>query len=213
MLHSRVEPIHLYYHFLSLHCILRSITLMRLRSSNAPKVIERRTPENYCVTAMPYLTFFRQEKGVRQRATSLDKRKVLHDFSCIYLSYVGHCMRLIVVFRKERAMPDIDPLFRSALLLRWRKPVLVIVAVGILAFILWTLPNWREFWSHVSQFPSLWQIPTNRRIIIYLTIKIASPFLLMGITGMIFGFITSSNHPRVKREQMTFDLNKYNWVR
>jgi hypothetical protein len=82
-------------------------------------------------------------------------------------------------------MPGIDPLSHLALLLRRRKPVLVIVTVGILAFIIWTLPNWKEFWDNLPQFPILWQIPENRRIIIYLTIKITSPLLLIGITGII----------------------------
>src|SRR5947208_190882 len=82
-------------------------------------------------------------------------------------------------------MPGSDPLFGSVLPPRWRKPASVIIMVGFLAFILWTRPNWGEFWSNVSQFPSLWQIPTNRRIIIYLVIKVASPILIMGIMGVI----------------------------
>jgi hypothetical protein len=58
-------------------------------------------------------------------------------------------------------------------------------AGGLLAFAIWTLPNWSEFWSHVWQFPILWQIPTNRRIIISLSIKEASPLLIMGIIEII----------------------------
>lgn len=79
-------------------------------------------------------------------------------------------------------MPGIDPFHHSAAS-RWLKPALVIGLVGILAFIVWTLPNWGEFWNNISQFPALWQIPANRRTIIYLTIKVASPLLIMGILG------------------------------
>jgi hypothetical protein len=72
----------------------------------------------------------------------------------------------------------------SASFLRWRKPALVTAAVGLLAFVIWTLPNWGEFWSTLLQFPSLWQIPANRRIILYLTVKIMSPLFIMGIMGV-----------------------------
>ena len=74
---------------------------------------------------------------------------------------------------------------RFTFLLSWRKLGSVLAVVGVLTFALWTLPNWREFWSHISQFPSLWQIPTNRRIIVYLTIKVASPLLITGIIAII----------------------------
>ncbi len=92
---------------------------------------------------------------------------------------------LITPCRKERAMPRIDPPSRSASLPSWWKPASIIAVGGLLAFTIWTVPYWGEFWSHVSQFPSLWQIPTNHRIIISLLIKVASPLLIMGIIGMI----------------------------
>lgn len=82
-------------------------------------------------------------------------------------------------------MLGIDPSHHSVAPSRWRKPALVIGIVGILAFVLWTLPNWAEFWNNVSQFPTLWQIPANRRTILYLTIKVASPLLIMGILGIV----------------------------
>lgn len=82
-------------------------------------------------------------------------------------------------------MPGIDPSHQYAAPSRWRKPALVIGLVGILAFVLWTLPNWTEFWNNVSQFPALWQIPANRRTILYLTMKVASPLLIMGILGIV----------------------------
>jgi hypothetical protein len=66
----------------------------------------------------------------------------------------------------------------------WR-PVLTIVMVGIAAFIFWTLPDWHEFWSNAAQFPALWQISSNRIIILDLVMKILSPFLLMTMTGII----------------------------
>ncbi|HEU5381889.1 MAG TPA: helix-turn-helix domain-containing protein [Ktedonobacteraceae bacterium] len=78
-----------------------------------------------------------------------------------------------------------DPFSRFGLPLRWRKPASIIGLVGILAFVIWTLPNWGEFWGNVLQFPSLWQIPANRRIIIYLIIKVASPLLVMGIAAIV----------------------------
>ncbi len=82
-------------------------------------------------------------------------------------------------------MPGIDFPSRSVSLPVWWKPVSVITVGGLLAFTLWTVPNWGEFWSNVSQFPTLWQIPTNRGIIISLTIKIVSPVLIMGILWMV----------------------------
>src|SRR5579885_293103 len=82
-------------------------------------------------------------------------------------------------------MSGIASSHQYAALSRWSKPALVIGLVGILAFVLWTLPNWREFWNNVSQFPALWQIPANRRTILYLTIKVASPLLIMGIVGIV----------------------------
>src|SRR5579875_3598866 len=81
-------------------------------------------------------------------------------------------------------MSGIDPSSRPRYLLWWRKSALVIVIVGICAFMIWHLPNWGEFWSHVAQFPLLWQIPTNRRTIIYLTIKVISPLLIMDILAL-----------------------------
>ncbi len=83
-------------------------------------------------------------------------------------------------------MPGIDPYSGSPTLPpSWWKPASIIVGGGLLVFVIWTLPNWDMFWSHVSQFPSLWQLPTNRRIIIYLTIKIVSPLLIMAIIGIV----------------------------
>lgn len=82
-------------------------------------------------------------------------------------------------------MFSFDPFSRFGLPPRWRKPASIIGMVGILAFVTWTLPNWGEFWGNVLQFPSLWQIPANRRIIIYLLIKVTSPLLIMGITAIV----------------------------
>jgi hypothetical protein len=82
-------------------------------------------------------------------------------------------------------MPGIDRHSRSAFPHSWRMPATRIAAIGILAFVIWTLPNWGEFWNNVSQFPGLWQIPTNRRIIIDLIIKVASPLLIMGTMGIM----------------------------
>ena len=82
-------------------------------------------------------------------------------------------------------MPRIDPPSRCASLPSWWKPASIMAVGGLLAFTIWTVPYWGEFWSHVSQFPSLWQIPTNHRIIISLLLKVASPLLIMGIIGMM----------------------------
>ena len=76
-----------------------------------------------------------------------------------------------------------DP-FRSFSHFPWWKPGLIITIVGMGAFTFWTLPNWGEFWSNLPQFSVLWQIPTNRRIIIFLTIKVTSPLLIMGMMGI-----------------------------
>jgi hypothetical protein len=66
-----------------------------------------------------------------------------------------------------------------------RRSTLMVVAGGLLALVFWTIPNWGTFWEHVAQFPVLWQIPSNRRIIISLSIKILSPLLMMGIVALL----------------------------
>ncbi len=93
-------------------------------------------------------------------------------------------------------MAGIDLPSRFAFLPSWRKPALIIAVVGILTFVLWTLPNWGEFWRNVSHFPSLWQIPTNRKIIVYLTIKVASPLLIMGIVEIILWLYSLMESPQ-----------------
>lgn len=87
-------------------------------------------------------------------------------------------------------MPGMDSSSRRVVRLRWHKPASVLLLVGVLAFVVWTLPNWAAFWGNVSHFPSLWQIPANRPILINLTIKVASPLLVMGMTGMILWMVS-----------------------
>jgi hypothetical protein len=66
-----------------------------------------------------------------------------------------------------------------------RRSTLLVAAGGLLALVLWTIPNWTMFWAHAAQFPVLWQISSNRRIIISLSIKIISPLLIMGIVALL----------------------------
>jgi hypothetical protein len=79
---------------------------------------------------------------------------------------------------------DIEPSFSGSTSPLWWKSALLIAAMGLLAFIIWTLPNQGEFCRNIAQFPGLWQVPINRRIIIYLTVKVMSPLLIMGIAGI-----------------------------
>src|ERR1700730_17384422 len=62
-------------------------------------------------------------------------------------------------------------------------PSLVVGAVFLLALLFLTIPNWGEFSRSVSQFPTLWQISSNRREIIFLVIRVCSPLLLAAIAG------------------------------
>ncbi len=62
-------------------------------------------------------------------------------------------------------------------------PLLVVGAVFLLAFLFLTVPNWGEFSRNASQFPSLWQVSSNRREIIFLVIRVCSPLLLAAIAG------------------------------
>src|SRR6266568_3264838 len=62
-------------------------------------------------------------------------------------------------------------------------PSLVVGAVFLLALLFLTVPNWGEFSRIVSQFPTLWQVSSNRREIIFLVIRVCSPLLLAAITG------------------------------
>jgi hypothetical protein len=62
-------------------------------------------------------------------------------------------------------------------------PSLVIGAVFLFALLFLTVPNWGEFSHNVSQFPTLWQVSSNRREIIFLVIRVCSPLLLAAIAG------------------------------
>lgn len=62
-----------------------------------------------------------------------------------------------------------------------RKSTLVVAAGGLLALLLWTIPNWETFWQHASQFSVLWQTPANRQSIVSLFIKIFSPLFVMAM--------------------------------
>ncbi len=62
-------------------------------------------------------------------------------------------------------------------------PSLVIGAVFWLALLFLTVPNWGEFSRNVSQFPTLWQVSSNRREIIFLVIRVCSPLLLAAIAS------------------------------
>src|SRR5260370_30722772 len=62
-----------------------------------------------------------------------------------------------------------------------RKSTLAVAIGGLLALLLWTIPNWETFWQHASQFPVLWQTPANRQSIVSLVIKILSPLFIMGM--------------------------------
>jgi hypothetical protein len=59
----------------------------------------------------------------------------------------------------------------------------VVGAVFLLALLFVTVPNWREFSRIVSQFPTLWQVSSNRQEIIFLVIRVCSPLLLAAIAG------------------------------
>src|SRR5437763_4275734 len=62
-------------------------------------------------------------------------------------------------------------------------PSLLVGVVFLLALLFLTVPNWGEFSRSVSQFPTLWQISSNRREIIFLVIRVCSPLLLAAIAG------------------------------
>jgi hypothetical protein len=76
-----------------------------------------------------------------------------------------------------------------------RKSIWVIVAGGVLALFLWTIPNWGTFWDNVAQFPTLWQIPGNRRIIVYLIIKVFAPVLIMLLLTALVWMYTQIRDP------------------
>src|SRR5438045_767787 len=62
-------------------------------------------------------------------------------------------------------------------------PSLLVGVVFLLALLFLTVPNWGEFSRSVSQFPTLWQVSSNRREIIFLVIRVCSPLLLAAIAG------------------------------
>src|SRR5262245_45535770 len=76
-------------------------------------------------------------------------------------------------------MPD-----RSHSQSRWKPALLPALIVGtgaVLALVVWTIPNWGIFAQHVSQFPALWQVNSNRYTMIALIIKICSPLIIGAI--------------------------------
>lgn len=62
----------------------------------------------------------------------------------------------------------------------------LLVVSGLLAFVIWTIPNWHLFWANYHAFPMLWLVPTNRRAIVALVVKMVSPLLIMGIVSLMF---------------------------
>lgn len=78
-------------------------------------------------------------------------------------------------------MHDGHVLSRAASVWVRRKSTLAMAIGGLLALLLWTIPNWQTFWQHASQFPVLWQTPANRQSIVSLVIKILSPLFIMGM--------------------------------
>ena len=76
---------------------------------------------------------------------------------------------------------------RPAATFSWgrRTSFLIIVVVGFLALVFWTIPNWATFWEHMTQFPVLWQIASNRKSIVYLVIKMLAPLLIMGVVSLL----------------------------
>jgi len=78
-------------------------------------------------------------------------------------------------------MHDGHVLLRAASVWVRRKSTLAVAIGGLLALLLWTIPNWETFWQHASQFPVLWQTPANRQSIVSLVIKILSPLFIMGM--------------------------------
>jgi hypothetical protein len=103
-------------------------------------------------------------------------------------------------------MQDRDPSQAVPSVTTWQS-MLVMVAGGILAVIVWTIPNWAMFWGHLSQFPALWQLPENRRTIIALFIKILAPIPIMGILGIgtwIVSLMQMPQETKAEREQTRF---------
>src|SRR5882762_9358342 len=78
-------------------------------------------------------------------------------------------------------MHDGHVFLRAASVWVRRKSTLAVATGGLLALLLWTIPNWETFWQHASQFPLLWQTPANRQSIVSLVIKILSPLFIMGM--------------------------------
>ena len=62
-------------------------------------------------------------------------------------------------------------------------PSLVVGAVFLFALLFLTVPNWGELSRSVWQFPTLWQVSSNRREIIFLVIRVCSPLLLAAIAS------------------------------
>jgi hypothetical protein len=78
-------------------------------------------------------------------------------------------------------MHDGHVLLRAASVWVRRKSTLAVAIGGLLALLLWTIPNRETFWQHASQLPVLWQTPANRQSIVSLVIKILSPLFIMGM--------------------------------
>ena len=105
-------------------------------------------------------------------------------------------------------MHDGHVLSRAASVWVRRKSTLAVAIGGLLALLLWTIPNWQTFWQHASQFPVLWQTPANRQSIVSLVIKILSPLFIMGMITLAL-WIFSLVKTEVEKEEQYPIANQF----
>ena len=61
---------------------------------------------------------------------------------------------------------------------RWTFPVSITSLGALLAFLTWTLPNWRLLSYSLAHFATLWALPANRRVLLVLLVKGGSPLIV-----------------------------------
>ena len=78
-------------------------------------------------------------------------------------------------------MHDGHVLLRAASVWVRRKSTLAVAIGGLLALLLWTIPNWETFWQHASQFPCALADPCQPPKYRVSRYRISSPLFIMGM--------------------------------
>lgn len=102
--------------------------------------------------------------------------------------------------------------FPSRMHLTWRTSIVLVSAGGLLAVPLWTIPNWKLFFSNLANIPALWQIPANRAILLILLLKICSPLLIMMLISCTIALYQISEQQEADRPSSSLKQREHETI-